>query len=76
MKPAQSVALVAVVLLAALVAFLAFRTRQPPLLPADEDHARFSDVDECLECHGSDGGLPRSENHPIGNDCLRCHGAR
>jgi hypothetical protein len=74
MRRGQIVALSAVLLLAALVAYLALRTRQPPQLPADRDHARFTTPVACLACHGSDGVLPQSKNHPVRNDCLNCHG--
>ena len=58
---------------AALVAVLATRTRKPPFLPADPAHAEFTSVSACLVCHGPDGAAPRSKEHPLGNDCLRCH---
>jgi hypothetical protein len=73
----QVVALVMLVIAAAVVALLALRTRQPPLMPADPAHAAFAGAESCLgACHGPDGGVPRSRNHPLGQDCLRCHGAR
>jgi hypothetical protein len=61
-------------LLVLAVVVLALRNPQPPLLPTDETHRGFAGADACLECHGGDGPAPRSRNHPIGNDCLRCHG--
>jgi len=61
--------------LALLVAYLAWRNPQPPLLPADEAHARFSGPEACMACHGPEGALPQSRNHPVGRDCLRCHGS-
>lgn len=74
MKPVQRIALVGLVLVALLVAFLALRSRQPPILPQDADHASFASGGTCLRCHGLDGPTPRSKNHPLGDDCLRCHG--
>jgi cytochrome c553 len=76
MKPSQRVALIVVVLAAGLVALLALRNRQPPVLPANADHASFSSAEQCLACHGPAGVLPRSKNHPLGAECLRCHGFR
>ncbi len=76
MKPAQRVALIAVVAAACLVALLALRNRQPPMLPTDADHATFNSARECRVCHGPDGPLPQSKNHPLGAECLRCHGQR
>jgi hypothetical protein len=63
-------------LLAALVGWIAYRNRQPPMLPRDAVHALEGVPDRCLTCHGPDGVLPRSKNHPPGNDCGRCHGVR
>jgi len=74
MKQAQRISFVAVALLAALVAFFAFRTRQPPILPADTEHASFDSAAACDLCHGPQEGAPKSPNHPLGNECLRCHG--
>jgi len=71
---AQAVALVALVALAAIVVVLAMRNPQPPVLPDDEYHASFNGPAACLECHGPDGAVPRSRNHPLGDECLRCHG--
>jgi cytochrome c553 len=70
----QIVLLALLMLTAGLLAVLVMRNRQPPILPADEDHAVFAGVQDCMACHGTDGGSPRSKNHPIGPDCLRCHG--
>ena len=70
----QIVALGAVVLIAAFLAALALRTRQPPVLPDDEAHGQFVSSDECLTCHGPDGVLPTSKNHPLRTDCMDCHG--
>ena len=73
-KTGQTIAIVAIVLLATLVIFLALRGRQPPVLPADTDHAQFSSSGSCLSCHGPDGVHPQSRNHPLGPECMRCHG--
>jgi hypothetical protein len=72
----QAVLLAMLALLAAFVGWLALRTRQPPLLPKDDVHAGAGAADGCLTCHGPDGVLPRSKNHPQGNDCFRCHGVK
>lgn len=61
---------------AALVGVLALRTRQPPWIPRDAVHRPGDPVDDCLDCHGPNGTLPRSKNHPIGQDCFRCHAFR
>jgi hypothetical protein len=66
----QIVLLIVLALGAALVLALALRSRQAPFLPADEDHRG---AQPCDECHGPDGVLPRSQNHPLGEDCFRCH---
>jgi cytochrome c553 len=68
--------LVVLALVVALVAVLVARNRQAPVLPGDDDHATFVNATACLECHGGADGLARSKNHPIGDDCLRCHGRR
>ena len=73
-KTAQRVSLAAVVLVAAAVLYLTTRNRQPPFLPTDADHRVFEQAATCMVCHGPAGGLPQSKNHPLGNDCLRCHG--
>jgi hypothetical protein len=70
----QRVAIGVVLIMAAAVAYLALRNPQAPILPADEEHASFVEATPCMTCHGPDGGLPRSKNHPIGKDCTRCHG--
>ena len=66
----------ALLLAAGLILVLALRNPQPPLLPADEFHLPASAAADCLVCHGADGELPRGQNHPLGNDCSRCHGRR
>ncbi len=61
---------------AALVVWVAVRTRQPPLLPRDDTHRTFESAAACLQCHGPDGPVPQKRGHPLGRDCLRCHGSR
>ena len=73
MKRTQWISLGAIFALAALIAVLAFRNRQPPFLPTDSDHV-WRGAEACAECHGPDG-LPQSPNHPVGKDCTRCHGS-
>jgi len=76
MKRKQWVILAAIGTAAALVAWLAWSTRQPPLLPRDDVHAGFTNAGVCLTCHGADGAVAQSPRHPLGEDCLRCHGTR
>lgn len=76
MSRRQMVLFAAVGALAAFVLWMALRTRQPPRLPADDAHAAFVSAETCLACHGPDGPSPQSRNHPLGNDCTRCHGFR
>ena len=73
MKRAQWISLAAIFALALLVTVLMLRNRQPPFLPADEDHV-WHGTEACAECHGPNG-IPQSPNHPVGRDCLRCHGS-
>lgn len=72
----QRVLLAILVVVAAGIGWLALRTRQPPMLPADAAHSLAPDVPACLTCHGSGGPSPRGVNHPLGEDCGRCHGAQ
>ena len=60
---------------AALVIGLATRTRQAPLVPRDDVHATGGPTAACLACHGPGGTTPRGPDHPLGDDCLRCHGS-
>ena len=74
MTRTQYVAFAALAVLAAVIVVLGTRNRQPPLLPGDEPHRTFVSATDCRECHGPDGLLPQGPNHPVGEDCLRCHG--
>ena len=74
MKPLQRNLLIALALLALAVGYCSMRTRQAPVLPRDADHAPSYRGRACIDCHGLNGELPRSKNHPLGDDCLRCHG--
>jgi hypothetical protein len=74
MSRTQTIAFIAVVLLAALIGVLAVRSRQPPVLPPDADHARFINHESCLSCHGPGAKSPYSENHTPRTDCMHCHG--
>ncbi len=74
MKRGQLGAMIGLLLVAALVGYLALRNRQPPVLPADADHATFVNSGRCIDCHGPDDEVPRGPKHPVGNDCMRCHG--
>jgi cytochrome c553 len=76
MSRKQWIVLSAVLVAAAFVVWLALSSRQPPLLPADEAHAAFENAATCLGCHGAGGPAPQSPRHPLGDDCLRCHGKR
>ncbi len=70
----RNVLLIGIGVLALGVAYLAFFNRQPPMLPQDRDHAVFESTPACMICHGPEGESPQELNHPLGNDCLRCHG--
>jgi len=76
MNRKQVAALAVIVAVALIVAWLARASRQPPLLPRDDAHAEFTSAPACLNCHGEDGPSPQSKGHPLGEDCLRCHGTR
>ena len=76
MSRKQAALLAALAAAAALVAWLAVSSRQPPLLPVDDVHATFDDAETCLACHGKDAAMPVPPGHPFGHDCLRCHGHR
>ena len=74
MSRRQIVLAAALALVALLAVLLAVRTRGAPYLPGDPEHA--SEAAACMSCHGSDGPAPRSANHPLGDDCFRCHARR
>ena len=76
MKRRQWIVLAAIFVAAAFVAWLALSSRQPPLLPADEVHRRFESAEACMDCHAAGASSPQSQKHPLGDDCLRCHGQR
>ncbi len=76
MNRKQLVLLAIIALVAAFIAWLAWSSRQPPLLPDDEVHATFESAGTCLDCHGREGAVPQSPKHPLGEDCVRCHGSR
>lgn len=71
----QNLLLLLLLAAAAAVGWLALRSRQPPLLPADAAHGEAASAPACLECHGPGAPFPRGPNHPLGEDCRRCHGA-
>ena len=76
MNRKQWIVLAAIVIAAGFIAWLALSSRQPPLLPQDDAHAAFESASTCLSCHGADAAVPQSSRHPLGEDCLRCHGRR
>ena len=76
MKPVQRISIVLLVAVAGVVLYLAMRNRQAPYLPSDPEHSSWSGPAACLSCHAYDAAFPQSKNHPIGDDCLRCHGRR
>lgn len=73
MNRTQKVALAVLALVGALVLGLSLRNRQPPFVPQDDLHVGVP-LAECDTCHGPDGDAFRGRNHPLGNDCTRCHG--
>ena len=74
MSRRQWTLLAAIVIVAAFIAWLARSSRQPPMLPGDDVHAVFESARACLSCHSAEGAVPRPPRHPLGDDCLRCHG--
>jgi len=73
MKRVQWLSLAALAVLALVIAVFFLRNRQPPILPVDDDHL-WRGAEACRECHGPDG-IPQGPNHPVGEDCVRCHGS-
>ena len=76
MSRTQRLLLLALAAVAIIVILLTKRNRQPPFLPTDAEHAGWDGASTCLACHGPGGAAPQSKRHPLGLDCLRCHGAR
>ena len=74
MSKTQRILMTSLVVVLLAVALLAWRVRQPPVMPADSAHTSFVNPKRCLVCHGPDGESPRTVNHPVGQDCARCHG--
>lgn len=74
MNKTRVAALGVLVVAIAFVIWLAHSSRQPPVLPADETHARWESATACETCHGPEGPVPKPPTHPLGFDCLRCHG--
>ena len=73
LKPARCTLLLVIVVAAVAIGYLVATNRQPPILPDNPTHATFAAPSSCLACHGPAGTHPRGKNHPIGQDCLRCH---
>ena len=76
MNKRQWIILSVIAFAAAFIGWLAWSSRQPPMLPNDDTHTTFVSAGTCLDCHGQDGAVPRSRQHPLGEDCVRCHGSR
>jgi len=74
MSRKQWTLLAAIVIVAGFIAWLARSSRQPPVLPRNDVHATFESAGACLSCHSASGPVPRSRRHPLGDECLRCHG--
>ena len=72
MNRTQIIAIGAVLLLVAVILVLALGSRQPPVMPADEDHAAFLDAEVCMACH--DRESLQEVNHTPRLDCVACHG--
>ena len=73
MKRTQLILLGLLALVAIGAVFLMLRNPQPPILPDNADH-RWINADTCLDCHGVGRSHPQPRNHPVGRDCMRCHG--
>jgi hypothetical protein len=69
----QWIAVAVLAVLAGVIVVLMLRNRQAPVLPADPEHV-WRGSEACVACHDADGVLPRSSNHPLGPECLNCHG--
>ena len=76
MNRKQWIILAVIASAAAFIAWLAWASRQPPLLPKDDAHETFASPGACMGCHGTEGAVPQSSRHPLGEECLRCHGSR
>ena len=72
MKRVQWIAFGGLVLLAGFVLVLMLRNPRAPALPGNANHV-WREADTCLVCHDTNGMMPRTPNHPVGRDCLRCH---
>jgi hypothetical protein len=72
----QWLILAAILAVALFIVWLARSSRQAPLLPEDETHRTFDGASSCLACHAPGAAVPQSPRHPLGDDCLRCHGQR
>ncbi len=44
----------------------------PPVIPDDPMHGAARRAN-CAECHGVDGPVPRTKNHPLNDQCFQCH---
>ena len=73
MSRTQIILVVALLLVAALILVLVFRNPPIPFRPDDADHRGGGGSPGCVECHDPDGVYPRGQNHPVGQDCFRCH---
>jgi len=71
-KKTQWIAVCGLLAFAAIVSVLMLRNRHPPAMPDNTDHT-WRGADGCLVCHGPNGRAPRTPNHPVGRECLRCH---
>ena len=76
MKKNQIIALIALAALAVLAVLFAMSAKEPPALPANNTHAVWNGPERCHVCHGPGAAQAKPKNHPIGNDCLRCHDHR
>jgi len=59
------------VLVALLVVYTA--THQRPKVPADAQHLKSDDPQDCLSCHGRGQRNARTKNHPLNDRCWECH---